>query len=127
MYGYTKEDIVKLLEGTPKMAGKEAKAHKVKLVTLVGGQKIFAHLKGNCKGEHCCIHNPSNHHMREWPQNWRDDRRIMERICPHGIGHPDPDGLAHDLQHMKPGEGKYAGVHGCDGCCNPENKYRELD
>ena len=44
--------------------------------------------------------------MRDWPQHFRDDRGIMERICPHGVGHPDPDDyLAGD------------GMHGCDGCC----------
>lgn len=30
---------------------------------------------------------------------------MMERMCPHGIGHPDPDEITLDV------------VHGCDGCC----------
>ena len=34
------------------------------------------------------------------------DRRIMERICPHGVGHPDPDDVLNQDR-----------VHGCDGCC----------
>ena len=38
--------------------------------------------------------------MSTWPVS-RD-----ERVCPHGIGHPDPD---------RPHHG--GGVHGCDGCC----------
>lgn len=42
-----------------------------------------------------------------WPQHWRGDRHLMERICPHGVGHPDPDDINPD------------GVHGCDGCCRP--------
>lgn len=75
-------------------------------VTLIGGQRLRnVHLKGVCLGPHCCIHNPSPHHMVEWPQNWRPDRRIMERLCPHGVGHPDPDDPTQDT------------VHGCDGCC----------
>ncbi len=45
--------------------------------------------------------------MREWPQNYRSDLNMMERICPHGVGHPDPDDIY----------GVYDG-HGCDGCCD---------
>lgn len=62
------------------------------------------HLADKCAGQSCSIHNPSDHHMRNWPLHWRDDRGICERTCPHGIGHPDPDGIGD-------------GVHGCDGCC----------
>lgn len=63
------------------------------------------HAPEQCAGRPCPIHNPSDHHMRSFPQHWRDDRGLMERICPHGVGHPDPDGL------------ESHGVHGCDGCC----------
>jgi hypothetical protein len=63
------------------------------------------HRRDACAGEPCCIHNPSDHHMRDWPQMWRDDRGMMERRCQHGIGHPDPDDPFSDT------------VHGCDGCC----------
>ena len=80
---------------------------------LVGCDRIlWVHSREKCAGEFCCIHNPSDHHMREWPQNWRGDRGLMERICPHGIGHPDPDDPATKTQ--------YGGIHGCDGCCNPK-------
>ena len=74
--------------------------------TLVGGQRLSnVHDPSKCVGQYCTIHNFSNHHMVDWPQNWRMDRGIMERICPHGIGHPDPDEI------------NYNGAHGCDGCC----------
>jgi len=86
----------------------------MRIVTLVGGQKILAHERQNCMSEICCVHNPSNHHMREWKQHWRDDRQVMERICVHGIGHPDPD----DLRIRS---GNDAGTHGCDGCCSPSS------
>ena len=77
---------------------------------LVGGQRLTnVHAPDQCFGEWCCIHNPSPHHMVYWPQNWRADRRIMERVCPHGIGHPDPD-------DPKTSD-YYEGIHGCDGCC----------
>ncbi len=85
------------------------------LVTLVGGQRIFAHAKKNCQGEFCTIHHFSDHHMVEWPQHWRNDTGVMERICEHGIGHPDPD----DRLISGPNdERNWAGVHGCDGCCS---------
>tara|TARA_R110000787_G_scaffold16774_5_gene52582 strand:+ start:3125 stop:3385 length:261 start_codon:yes stop_codon:yes gene_type:complete len=63
------------------------------------------HPRAKCKGPNCVIHNPSDHHMRDWPLHWREDRGIFERICPHGVGHPDPDDISIDT------------THGCDGCC----------
>lgn len=69
-----------------------------------------------CEGRACCIHHPSDHHMKDWPQVWRADRYLMERTCPHGIGHPDPDHVAYMLSVGKWQDSD--GVHGCDGCCN---------
>lgn len=77
----------------------------MKAVTLEGGQVIYAHEATECAAEFCTVHKPSDHSMRSFRQHWRGDRGIMERICLHGIGHPDPDDLSVD------------GVHGCDGCC----------
>jgi len=71
---------------------------------------MICHKKTACKGPSCPIHKRSNHHMRSWPQFWRDDIYLMERICKHGIGHPDPD---------DPSFASEGGVHGCDGCCQP--------
>ena len=79
------------------------------------GQTIRVHEKKDCEGQNCCIHNPSDHHMVNWPTHWRDDRGLMERICPHGIGHPDPDDIAFKERNDLPDK---KGVHGCDGCCN---------
>lgn len=74
--------------------------------TLVGGQVLLnVHDPSLCEGRACCIHAPSDHSMAEFPQHFREDRGIMERTCPHGIGHPDPDDPTLDT------------VHGCDGCC----------
>ena len=56
----------------------------------------------------CCIHAPSDHPLAGAPLHWRYDRRIVERICTHGIGHPDPDD-----RHRNSSDG----THGCDGCC----------
>jgi len=79
------------------------------------GFTLKVHNREFCEGENCCIHNPSDHPLKDAPMNWRSDRRMMERICKHGIGHPDPDDVAFHLR-TNPGD-KYYGVHGCDGCC----------
>lgn len=65
-----------------------------------------------CSGRACVIHAPSDHAMRRFPTHWRPDRGLMERICPHGIGHPDPDDVAYLAMR-----GLLGSVHGCDGCC----------
>lgn len=61
----------------------------------------------------CAIHSPSDHSMREWPLVLRETA-LVERTCPHGIGHPDPDSVAY-MRHVT-GESSW-GIHGCDGCC----------
>jgi hypothetical protein len=78
------------------------------------GQVLKVHDAKDCEGRYCCIHNPSNHHMKDWPTNWREDRGLMERICKCGVGHPDPDDIQHKiLNGMSPS----MVVHGCCGCC----------
>lgn len=73
-------------------------------------ETMMAHDESVCLGEHCTIHNRSDHNMRSWPQHFRSDRGIMERICKHDVGHPDPD----DYRILN---GEDDGTHGCDGCC----------
>lgn len=68
----------------------------------------------DCAGP-CPLHSPSDHSMIEFTLSYRDDRGFFERICEHGIGHPDPDSLTY-LYSIGVGEGY--GVHGCDGCCH---------
>lgn len=82
------------------------------IITLEHTSKFFKsmHALKTCAGQVCTIHNRSDHSMRSFPQHWRGDRMIMERICPHDIGHPDPD-------EFRILTGKDDGVHGCDGCC----------
>lgn len=75
------------------------------------------HPRAACEGRHCCIHNPSPHHMAKWPRLWRDDIGLMERLCPHGIGHPDPDHQAYMRSRL--GDEAPPGIHSCDGCCQP--------
>lgn len=76
---------------------------------------LITHGADKCAGQHCCIHNPSQHHMRDWPMNWRPDIGVMERICPHWVGHPDPDDAAYNNREGR----SFLGIHGCDGCCQP--------
>jgi len=47
------------------------------------------HSAESCAGPRCPIHTWSDHHMTSWPQRWTDAH--MERVCTHGLGHPDPD------------------------------------
>ena len=70
------------------------------------------HDADKCAGEFCTIHHRSDHHMRSFPQHWRSDTGVMERTCPHGVGHPDPD-----LPYYADA---WQWVHGCChmGCCS---------
>lgn len=79
------------------------------------GIRLRVHDRSQCAGEFCSIHNPSDHIMKDWPTHWRDDRGMMERICEHGVGHPDPDDLAFK---RRMGMGDSEGIHGCCGCCS---------
>lgn len=83
------------------------------------GEIIYTHPIFSCYGKNCTIHNRSMHSMRHYPQHWRADRAIMERVCEHGVGHPDPDEYK-----IAGNAGKYEMVHGCDGCC--EGAYDSL-
>ena len=89
--------------------------HWIEMKTLT--QLRGVHSENLCKGEICVIHNPTEHHMRDWPMNWRGDRGLIERICPHGVGHPDPDQIPRWAAMGRITEG----THGCcqDGCCMP--------
>lgn len=87
-----------------------------------GPHVMRVHAASVCKDDpSCVIHKPSDHHMRGWLLNWRGDRfrGMMERICPHGIGHPDPDDLAFKRRTWGDAFADTEGVHGCDGCCTP--------
>lgn len=83
---------------------------------MITNTLLKTHDESKCRGQFCVIHNPSNHHMRTWPLNWRSDKGVMERICEHGIGHPDPDCAAHNIRMGN----ETLNIHGCDGCCQKE-------
>jgi hypothetical protein len=78
----------------------------------VGGVRLVnVHYPANCAGEPCVIHNPTEHGMSHLPLVWREDRGIFERLCPCGIGHPDPDQRTYWLRTGR----MYEQVHGCCG------------
>lgn len=77
--------------------------------------KVHIHTADKCAGETCPFHNPSNHHMQDWPMLVRlDNWGLVERKCRHGVGHPDPDSVAF-FERIAPDSG--TSIHGCDGCC----------
>jgi hypothetical protein len=91
----------------------QAAQQYVKSALKVHGRKVHVggftlhnvHRPWDCLGGTCWIHKPSAHHMRDWDVVWREDRQMLERLCEHGVGHPDPDQPLTDW------------VHGCCGCC----------
>lgn len=58
----------------------------------------------------CVIHEPTDHHMRDWPLDIDEPGGLVVRQCEHELWHPDPDSLAYfELRR---------GLHECDGCCH---------
>ena len=73
-----------------------------------------------CEGRPCVVHSQSDHPLRGMRLRRRVASRLIdikpshfERICEHGVGHPDPDAMVY---HERVGE-EWMGIHGCDGCC----------
>lgn len=78
------------------------------------GSLVNVHSPSACEGRGCAVHDhPTDHSLKDAPMNWREDRNILERVCRHGIGHPDADSADY-LESI--GQG-VQNVHGCDGCC----------
>lgn len=89
------------------------------------GRNLYVHrASDDCFDNHCCIHNPSDHPLRAAPLVWRQAGIFdwkpshMERMCEHGVGHPDPDSLAFLRRNGKNDLAEILGSHGCDGCCH---------
>ena len=73
-------------------------------------QSMHMHRKDTCATPVCAVHARSNHVLRYGPQCWNAQRYIMERVCGHGVRHPDPD-------DVRIWTGADNGFHTCDGCC----------
>lgn len=76
------------------------------------------HSPSNCADQPwgCWVHTPKSHALASAPIRWRDDKGTAERICDHGISHPDPQ----DVAYWWSIRGRDVTVHACDGCCGPE-------
>lgn len=93
--------------------------------TGVGQRVGHTHpVNDSCAERGCVIHSPSEHGMRDMPTLWRGDRYLMERLCPHGVGHPDPDDMSFKKTVMSEEDWVAEGVHGCDGCCSNSDHRR---
>lgn len=86
------------------------------MISVENDVLMRVHPPSACEGRHCWVHDPSPTYMATWPIRWREDRGTAERMCPHRIGHPDPDDVAYHLSL-----GRDVFVHGCDGCCSSSN------
>jgi hypothetical protein len=92
------------------------------VIVLHDGTTLQTHGPARCLGPHCCIHNPSDHPLKDAPLQWVADMRMMFRVCRHDSIHPDPDAL--EFRHTMTLLGRaswYDGWHPCcdDGCCEP--------
>jgi len=92
-------------------------------IWMLDGHRIAGvHFREDCQaqGHRCVFHNQSRHHMSDLPLLYRDDRNIFERICEHGVGHPDPD----QFEYWESIGREIEAVHGCchKGCCVDEEK-----
>lgn len=75
---------------------------------------LSTHTRRQCRGQKCCLHNPSRHHMRDWPIFIRMDKgTLAERVCEHHVGHPDSD----SVRFLDPTGERGLAIHGCCGCC----------
>lgn len=79
------------------------------------GQRVVVHAKRFCVPlMNCPVHYRMDGSYLNLPMIWRDDVRLFERLCAHGVGHPDPNQFAfwHSINQ------DFKKSHGCDGCCS---------
>lgn len=84
------------------------------MISMRGNLLLKTHAETVCQGQTCCIHNPSDHHMSGWDQQWDPQAEVMYRICEHESLHPDPDDI-----YVRANRGMVS--HPCDGCCDPNH------
>ena len=59
--------------------------------------------------------------LKDWDWEAHKLRRetgLLEHICPHGVGHPNPGSILWMAEET--GSDTW-GIHGCDGCCSHES------
>jgi len=89
---------------------------------LLFARLIHVHPNDQCRTWICVMHNPAEGPWRDMTPIWRSDRGIFERICPHGVGHPDPS----QFQYWELVDQTWQAIHGCCSgmCC--EGWYRSV-
>jgi len=88
-------------------------------VFLPDGTLLMTHPEHACKGGHCCIHNPSDHPLRDAPMRWVARFKSIQRTCSHGVNHPDYDDFLYKIRVGVSGVMlAVIGAHNCDGCCH---------
>jgi hypothetical protein len=93
---------------------------------LPNGQVLVnVHEPYECVGENCTIHDPSDHHMKDWPQEWDQSRRIMMRVCSHGDMHIDPDEPGYLSCVWDNSQAVPRLV--CDACCYYEEYVQDIE
>lgn len=66
-----------------------------------------------CQEHGCPIHNPSDRAVAIGTTHYNTERQRMDRVCEHGLAHPDPDSQDWRERHF----GDRDDEHDCDGCC----------
>lgn len=85
-----------------------------------------AHTREQCKATRkqgapkgCVLHRPTLHKLTGSKQILRSST-LIEDVCRHGVGHPNPDSAAYlDWRDSLEGSVGSWFSHGCDGCCGP--------
>ncbi|GAA4363023.1 hypothetical protein GCM10023146_01940 [Nocardioides caricicola] len=87
------------------------------MIFVANGVMTSVHTSDQCAGRAygCWVHEVLSHALSDAPVVFRDDKGTAERICEHGIGHPDPQDAAYWWHE----HGRDITPHGCDGCCRP--------
>lgn len=99
---------------------RQNKRWKLDLFTDSSGREWRVHKKAICADSYCAIHNPSEHPLKDAKIVLRSGspfsskpHGFVERFCPCGIGHSDPDSVAFYDSIGYTG----TDVHGCCGHC----------
>jgi hypothetical protein len=87
---------------------------------------VKTHGRSVCEGRPCVIHNPSDHHMKDWPLSFRMDLGALAfRRCEHFAEHPDPDSLSYMAVRHGLMTALSLLLHRCceQACCNSPEGY----
>lgn len=100
------------------------------VIVLHDGRTMKVHGPNRCLGPHCCIHNPSEHPLKNAPLVWVDSVGQMFRVCLHDHLHPDPDSMEFHRAMAYAGLADfYDGWHPCcpARCCFDDASDKEDD